>query len=249
MDIFLDTAKLSEIREIADWGILRGVTTNPTLMARAGRVDYKAVAQEICYIVQGPVSAEVLSTDAEGMIEEAKKIAQWSPHVVVKIPTIEQGLKAINQITQMTPEHICVDCPWQGKCDTDLETARELADTWGIRVNATLVFNASQALFAAMAGASYVSPFVGRLDEAGNTGMEMLEEIVTIFDNYDLDTEIISASIRHPRHLIESALAGAHIATVPYGVLKAAIYHPMADAGLKGFLADWEKVKKELEGK
>jgi len=189
MDIYLDTARLEEIRDIASWGILKGVTTNPTLMAQAGRVDYKAVAQEICYIVQGPVSAEVLSTDAEGMVEEARKIGEWSPHIAVKIPTIEEGLKALDRIRKLTPERVCVDCPWQGKCDTPLEEAQELAcDTpleeaqelaqlWGIRTNATLVFSANQGFLAAMAGASFVSPFVGRLDDAGHEGMDVVREL------------------------------------------------------------------------
>ncbi|MGQ9585041.1 MAG: transaldolase family protein [Anaerolineae bacterium] len=249
MDIYLDTAKLEEIRDIASWGVLRGVTTNPTLMALAGRVDYKAVAQEICYIVQGPVSAEVLSTDAEGMVEEARKISEWSPHIAVKIPTIEEGLKALSRISQLTPERICVDCPWQGKCDTPLEEARDLADSWGIRTNATLIFSANQALLAANAGASFVSPFIGRIDDTGNDGMEVLREIVEVFDIYDIESLIIAASIRHPRHIVEAALAGADIATVPYAVLKKAIHHPMTDLGLRSFLADWERVKKQLEGK
>lgn len=246
MDIYLDTAVLDEIREVATWGILKGVTTNPTLMARAGRVDYKNVAQEICYIVQGPVSAEVTSVDADGMVEEARAIAEWSPHVVVKIPTIEEGLKAMSRLREMTPERICVGCPWQGKCGTPLDEAQELAQSWGIRTNATLIFSANQALLAANAGAAFVSPFIGRIDEAGNDGIAMLRELTEIFDIYGIEARVISASIRHPRHIIDSALAGADIATVPYAVLKKAIYHPMTDLGLKGFLADWEAIRKKV---
>jgi len=249
MDIYLDTARLEEIRDIASWGILKGVTTNPTLMAQAGRVDYKAVAQEICYIVQGPVSAEVLSTDAEGMVEEARKIGEWSPHIAVKIPTIEEGLKALDHIRKLTPERVCVDCPWQGKCDTPLEEAQELAQLWGIRTNATLIFSANQGFLAAMAGAAFVSPFVGRLDDAGHEGMDVVRELADILVIYGMETRIIAASIRHSRHITEAALAGSDIATVPYGVLKKAIRHPFTDIGVDSFLADWEKVKKELEGK
>jgi transaldolase len=167
MKLFLDTANIEEIREIAAWGVLSGVTTNPSLMAQAGRGDYKAVAQEICYLVQGPVSAEAVSLDAEGMTAEAKEFAVWSPHVVVKIPTIEEGLKAMHRIRKLKVDldRLCQGCPWLSRCDTPIDKARDLAAQWGIRINATLVFSAAQALLAATAGASYVSPFVGRLDD------------------------------------------------------------------------------------
>ncbi len=246
MDIFLDTANIDEIKKAAEWGIISGVTTNPSLMMKAGRADYKEVAQEICYIVQGPVSAEVVSTDADGMVEEAKIIGQWSPHVVVKVPVTEEGLKAIHRIYQLDvePDTLCKGCPYFGKCDTDIETARDLAADWGIRTNATLVFSANQALLAAKAGATFVSPFVGRLDDAGHDGMEIVKTIAEIFDTYGIDTEIIAASIRHPLHITQAALAGADIATVPFAVLSQAIKHPLTDVGVQRFLADWEKAKK-----
>lgn len=246
MDIFLDTANIDEIREAAEWGIISGVTTNPSLMMKAGRADYKEVAQEICYIVQGPVSAEVVSTDADGMVEEAKVIGQWSPHVVVKVPVTGEGLKALHRIYQLEvdPDTLCHGCPHFGKCDTDIETARELAADWGIRTNATLVFSANQALLAAKAGATFVSPFVGRLDDAGHDGMEIVETIAEIFETYGIETEIIAASIRHPLHITQAALAGADIATVPFAVLSQAIKHPLTDVGVQRFLADWEKAKK-----
>lgn len=247
MEIFLDTADLDEIKKAASLGILSGVTTNPSLMMKAGRADYKAVAQEICYIVQGPVSAEVVSTDAASMVEEARKIGQWSPHVVVKVPVTEEGLKAIHRIAMLDvePESLCDGCAFFGECDTDIETARELAEMWGIRTNATLVFSPNQALLAAKAGASYVSPFIGRLDDAGHDGMEVVSTTSMIFTAYGIETEIIAASIRHPLHITQAALAGADIATVPWSVLSKAIQHPLTDVGLERFLADWDKVSKK----
>ncbi len=246
MQIFLDTAKIEEIREAVELGVISGVTTNPSLMMRAGRGDYKAVAQEICYLVQGPVSAEVTSTEAEEMVEQAKAIAQWSPHVVVKIPVTAEGLRAIHALSELTPDpdNICQGCPWRGKCQTDPDVAHDLALTWGIRTNATLVFSANQALLAALAGASYVSPFVGRLDDAGNDGMQVVADIVDIFAAYGFETQIIAASIRHPMHIVQAALLGADIATVPYAVLMKAIKHPLTDVGIERFLADWAKVSK-----
>ncbi len=246
MEIFLDTAKLEEIRTVVKMGLIDGVTTNPSLMMQSGRGDYKEVAREICYLVQGPVSVEVVSTDADGMLVEAKQIATWSPHVVVKIPTIPAGLEAMHSIGQeeVDLERLCEGCPWFGKCDTDIETARELAEEWGIRINATLVFSPNQALFAANAGASFVSPFVGRLDDIGEDGMQVVGDTAEIFDNYGIETQIIAASIRHPLHITQAALAGADIATVPYEVLMKALKHPLTDAGVQRFLADWAKVKK-----
>lgn len=243
MEIYLDTAKIEDIREAVKWGVIRGVTTNPSLMMKAGRSDYRQVAQEICYLVQGPVSAEVTSEEAEGMVAEAEKIARWSPHVVIKIPVTEEGLKAIHILSQETvQETICQDCACEGECEMDRETAWRLVAAQGIRTNATLVFSPNQALLAAQAGATFVSPFVGRLDDIGHDGMEILADIVEILEYYDLDTLVIAASIRHPLHVTQAALAGAHIATVPYPVLRKMIQHPLTDIGIERFLADWKKV-------
>jgi len=245
MEIFLDTANLDEIKSAFDLGLISGVTTNPSLMARAGHRDYKAVTREICSIVQDRISAEVVNvTSAETMVAEAQEIATWSPHAVVKIPVTTEGLKAIGFIAEqeVDPHRLCQGCPWLGKCATDIATARELVATWGIRVNATLVFSANQALFAANAGASFVSPFVGRLDEIGQDGIALVKDIVTIFETYGIDTQIISAALRHPMHITQSALAGADIATVSYEVLMKSLRHPLTDVGLERFLADWAKV-------
>lgn len=245
MQIFLDTANIEEIREMAELGVIDGVTTNPSLMAQQGRTDYKNVTQEVCFLVQGPVSAEVISTQAEGMVEEAVQIVQWSPHVVVKVPFTEEGLKALKRLRgrHADPETICDGCPWLGKCDTPLDKARDLATENPIQFNVTLVFSANQALLAAKGGAAYVSPFVGRLDDAGNDGMRVIEEIRTVFDNYDIETQIITASVRHPMHMIQAALFGSDVATVPYAVLKKSIRHPLTDAGVKAFVDDWNKVE------
>lgn len=245
MLIFLDTANIDEIREMAELGVIDGVTTNPSLMAREGRTDYKNVTQEVCFLVQGPVSAEVISTDAEGIVEEALRIAQWSPHVAVKIPFIEEGLKALKMLRgrHADPDTICDGCPWLGKCDTPLEKARELVAHRPLQFNVTLIFSANQALLAAKAGATYVSPFIGRLDDAGNEGMRVVEEIRAIFDNYEFETKIITASIRHPMHVVEAGIVGSDVATMGYAVLKKAIRHPLTDAGLKAFLDDWKQVE------
>lgn len=213
MRIFIDSANVNEIREINEMGFLAGVTTNPTLVAREGR-DFKTVVKEICGIVDGPVSAEVISLDTAGMVAEAQELAAIHPNVVIKIPMSESGLRAI----------------------------RLLADQ-GIRTNATLVFSAAQALLAARAGASFVSPFIGRIDDTGNNGLLVLDDIVSIFNQYLIDTEIIAASIRHPVHVVEAAKIGAHIATVPYNVIKQMIRHPLTDIGIARFLEDWKKVK------
>jgi len=249
MQIFLDTAKIDEIREMVELGIIDGVTTNPTLMARAGRLDYKNVVQEICYLVQGPISAEVISTQAEGMIEETTKIVQWSPHVVVKIPFIEEGLKALKALRgrHADQEGICEGCPWLGKCGTPIEMARDIVTTTSMRFNVTLVFSANQALLAAKAGATYVSPFVGRLDDAGNGGMQVVVDTRAILDNYGFETQIITSSVRHPMHMLEAAVIGSDVATVPYGVLKKAITHPLTDVGVERFVADWEAMEKEMK--
>jgi transaldolase len=244
MKLFLDTADIEEIREIAGWGILSGVTTNPSLMAQAGRSDYKAVTQEICYLVQGPINAEVVSLNVDGMVAEAEKIATWSPYVVVKIPTIEEGIKTLSRIRRLEVdlEHLCEGCPKLGECDTGIDKGREIASRQGIRTNATLIFSATQALLAMIAGASYVSTFVGRLDNAGQDGMQVIADIAQILRNYDFHAENLVASVRHVGHLLEAAKLGADIATVPYGVIKEALAHPMTDLGLQGFLADWAKV-------
>ncbi len=212
--IFLDTASVDEIRAAASWGVLDGVTTNPTLMMRAGSADLKANTLKIVEIVPGPVSAEVLSTDAAGMVEEAREILTWSEQVYVKIPTTAEGLKAMKEISS-----------WPNG-----------------RINATLIFSATQAYLAARAGASFASIFVGRMDDAGLDGMEVVRQTREIFDNYDLDCLVLAASIRHNGHVLDALLGGADILTVPFGVLKKMIYSPFTDAGLERFLADWEKV-------
>jgi transaldolase len=246
MLIFLDTANIDEIREMAELSVIDGVTTNPSLMARVGRLDYKNVVQEVCYLVQGPISAEVISTQAEGMIEETLKIVQWSPHVVVKIPFIEQGLKALKALRghHAAPETICEGCPWQGQCGTPIERAREMVTEESIHFNVTLVFSANQALLAAKAGATYVSPFIGRLDDAGAEGMQVVADIRAIFDNYGFDTKIITSSVRHPMHITQAAVIGSDVATIPHTVLKKAIAHPLTDVGVARFVKDWEDIKK-----
>ncbi|MZQ75903.1 MAG: fructose-6-phosphate aldolase [Peptoclostridium sp.] len=211
MIFFIDTANVDEIREVNSWGVLDGVTTNPSLVAKEGR-DFQEVIKEITSIVDGPVSAEVISLKAEGMIEEARELSKIHSNVVIKVPMTDEGLKAVKVLSKE-----------------------------GIRINVTLVFSANQALLAAKAGASFVSPFVGRLDDVGNRGMDVIEDIVRIFDTYGIDTQVIAASIRHPQHVIEAALAGSHIATVPYGVFKNMLRHPLTDTGIEKFLSDWEK--------
>jgi transaldolase len=212
--IFLDTAKLDEIREAASWGVLDGVTTNPTLMMRAGTADLKANTLEIVEIVQGPVSAEVVSTDAAGMIAEARDILSWSEHVFVKIPTTIEGLKAMREISS-----------WPNG-----------------RINATLVFSPAQAYLVARAGASFASVFVGRMDDAGLDGMEVVRQTREIFDNYGFDCQVLAASIRHTAHVVDALLAGADIITLPFGVLQKMIRSPFTDVGLERFLADWATV-------
>jgi len=214
MKIFIDTADVKEIREAASWGILDGVTTNPSLVAKTGR-DFKSVIEEICSIVDGPINAEVISTEAPGMIEEGERLARMHRNVFVKIPMTAEGLKACSALSQK-----------------------------GVRTNMTLVFSASQALLAAKAGASFISPFVGRLDDAGQDGMLVVEQIVRILCNYDFRSELLVASVRNPGHVIRSAELGAHIATCPFSVLKLLLKHPLTDNGLKQFLADWERVPK-----
>lgn len=211
MRIFIDSANIEEIKEINSMGFLAGVTTNPSLVAKEKR-DYKEVVREICNIVDGPISAEVISLDFESMIKEGQELARIHPNVAIKVPLTQTGLKAISTFKQM-----------------------------GIPTNATLIFSVSQALLAARAGAAFVSPFIGRLDDTGNDGLRLLEDLVTVFDQYMIDTEIIAASIRHPMHVIEAAKMGSHIATIPYGVIKQMIKHPLTDAGIERFLADWKQ--------
>ncbi len=211
MQLFLDTANVEEIREIAAWGILSGVTTNPSLIAREGR-DFREVIGEICDIVDGPISAEVISTEREGMLKEARENAGWHENVVVKIPMGKEGLAAVS-----------------------------ILEKEGIRCNVTLVFSAAQGYTAALAGASFVSPFVGRLDDIGIPGMEIVADLAEIYDLHGFGTRIIAASIRHPQHVEQAALAGAHIATVPTAVVRKLVEHPLTDIGLKKFLSDWNK--------
>jgi transaldolase len=209
MRLFLDTANIDEIREAAKLGVISGVTTNPTLVAKEQGVEYKERVVEICEVVKGPVSAECIARDVPGIIAEAREVAGWHPEVVVKIPIDAAGLEATSKL------------------------ARE-----GVKVNMTLVFSVNQALLAALAGATYISPFVGRLDDAGHDGMEVVRDSVEMLDRYRLPSQVIAASLRHPRHVIASAKAGAHIATLPYKVLTAMMAHPLTDAGIERFLAD-----------
>ncbi len=208
MRLFLDTANIEEIRRAAAMGVISGVTTNPTLVAREG-VDYRTRVLEICEVVDGPISAECISTGADDIVAEARRVAAWHPNVVVKVPLTEPGLAAIRRLSAE-----------------------------GIRINTTLIFSANQALLAALAGAAYVSPFVGRLDDAGEDGMTMVSEAVRIFELYHLPTQVLAASIRSPRHVTQAALAGAHVATLPANVLFQMVRHPLTDAGIERFLAD-----------
>lgn len=216
MKIFLDTASLKEIREGAALGVVDGITTNPSLLAKeAGEPE--AVLLEICRTIDGPISAEVVATDAAGMIEQGRHWAKVHPNIVVKCPCTAEGLKATRALS--------------GE---------------GHRVNVTLVFSASQALLAAKAGASFVSPFVGRLDDISTPGMELVADILQIFGNYDFECQVLAASLRHPMHVVEAARVGAHIGTMPFNVFTALLNHPLTEIGLKRFLEDWEKAKKEM---
>ncbi len=220
MKIFLDTADIDEIRIAARWGVLDGVTTNPSLYAKVGGQSYDDVLREICTITSGPVSAEVVAADVDGMLEEGRHFAKLARNIVVKVPMSEQGLEAISRF----------------------------ADE-GIKTNCTLVFSANQGLLAAKAGASLVSPFVGRLDDINQDGLDVIRELAEIFAIHEIDSEIISASIRHPLHVTQSALAGAHIATVPFKVLQQMIHHPLTDKGIAQFRSDWEKARQALAAK
>ena len=212
MKFFIDTASLNEIREMASLGLVDGVTTNPSLVAKEGNVDFKQHIAAICEIVQGPVSAEVTSLDTEGMLREGREYARIAPNVVVKCPLTRDGLKATRQLTSE-----------------------------GIKVNVTLCFSAAQAILAAKAGAAFISPFLGRLDDIGQNGLELLREVVEIYRHYDWQTEVLAASLRHPIHVIEAARMGADVATMPFKVIEQLIRHPLTDKGLDQFLADWKK--------
>ena len=213
MRIFLDTANIDQIRQADKLGVISGVTTNPSLVSQEGLADYKAVIKEICSIIPGPVSAEVLAEEAQAMIEQARDISTWAPNVVVKIPATANGLEAISIL------------------------AKE-----NIKINMTLCFSLNQAILGARAGAAYVSPFIGRLDDIGHDGIELIKDIVEVFSNYNISTEVIAASIRHTQHCAAAAKAKAHIATVPYQVLMQMLRHPLTDIGVARFLSDWRRV-------
>jgi len=214
MKLFIDTANVDEIRRANDMGIISGVTTNPSLIAKEGR-DFRQVVAEIAEIVDGPISAEVISLKEEEMVQEAIELSKIHKNIVIKIPMCEEGLKAVKKLKEKN-----------------------------IKTNVTLIFSVNQALLAALAGASYVSPFAGRLDDVGNSGMDVIRDIAKVFNIYKIDCEIIAASIRHPMHVTEAALAGAHISTVPFDVIKKMISHPLTDKGIEKFLADWDKFSK-----
>ncbi len=243
MEFYLDTANIQQIRDAAKLGIISGVTTNPSLMAKEKGADFRATIQEICGIIQGPISAEVTCVEPEAMVEEATRIAAWSPYVVIKVPLIEAGLQVIHRLSQITvdAEHICDGCAGQENCATGPAGAREIVEGVPIATNATLCFSVNQGLLAAAAGATYVSPFVGRLDDIGHDGMQLVADLAELFFSYEIDTRIIAASIRHPLHITQAAQAGADIATVPYDVLMKALKHPLTDLGVERFMADWSK--------
>lgn len=215
MKIFIDTANIEQIKEVNSWGILDGVTTNPSLIAKEKK-DFATIVNEICEVVDGPISVEVISLKSDGMFAEGMKLAAVNENIVIKVPMTEEGLKAT-----------------------------KLLSNEGVAVNMTLIFSANQALLAAKAGARYVSPFVGRLDDVGQYGMALISEIMDILDNYDFDTEVIVASVRDPIHVTDAARMGAHIATIPFDVLKKMFKHPLTDIGIERFLKDWEKVSKQ----
>lgn len=219
MKLFLDTANVEEIKEIASWGVLNGVTTNPSLVAKEG-IDFKTRVKEICKIVDGPVSAEVVTENAEEMISQGKDIATWASNVMVKVPLTPAGLRACKVLSEE-----------------------------GIKVNVTLCFSVNQAILAAKAGATFVSPFVGRLDDINQDGNELIAQISEVFDIYDFDTEVLAASIRHPIHVTQAALAGADICTMPFKIFKQLVSHPLTDQGIEKFMADWKKSQLTLSSK
>ena len=218
MKIFLDTAEIEEIRTVARWGILDGVTTNPTLFAKVGG-SYDEVLTKICQLTSGPVSAEVVAEDVEGMLTEGRHFAKLAPNIVVKVPMSEEGLEAIYRLAEE-----------------------------GIKTNCTLIFTANQGLLAAKAGASLLSPFIGRLDDINEEGMTVVRELVSIVEIHELETEVLTASVRHPRHVTEAALAGSHVATLPFKVLQQMVHHPLTDKGIVTFRKDWEKAREAAAG-
>ena len=211
MKFFIDTANIAEIKEAASMGVLDGVTTNPSLVAKEGK-EFRKLLEEICAIVDGPISAEVLATEYEGIMKEARELSKIHRNIVVKVPLIKEGLKAVKSL----------------KAE-------------GIRTNVTLCFSPNQALLAAKAGAYFISPFIGRLDDISHTGMDLIRQVVTIYRNYKYDTQVLVASVRHPLHVVEAALIGADICTMPFKVIESLIRHPLTDIGLERFLADWKK--------
>ena len=219
MKIFLDTADIEEIRIAARWGVLDGVTTNPTLYGKVGG-SYEDILKSICELTPGPVSAEVVAEHVDGMLEEGRAFAKLAPNIVVKVPMSEEGLEAIYRFAEE-----------------------------GIKTNCTLIFTANQGLLAAKAGASLLSPFIGRLDDINQDGMDVIRELVTMVENYDLDTEVLAASIRHPRHMTEAALLGCHVATTPFKVLQQMVHHPLTDKGIVQFRKDWDKARAEADAK
>jgi transaldolase len=222
MQLFLDTANIEQIRQGARLGVISGVTTNPSLMYKEGLADYEAAVKTICTIVPGPVSVEVTAEDVSGMLQQARNMAGWAPNVVIKIPATLPGLEATSTLSKE-----------------------------GIRVNFTLCFSLNQALLASRAGAAFISPFIGRLDDIGHDGMELVRDIISVYKTHDLSTRVIAASVRHTQHCVDAAKAGAHIATIPYGVLMQMIKHPLTDTGIARFLADWKSAAQlpDKEGK
>lgn len=217
MQFFLDTAEISEIQQGLEWGMVDGITTNPSLIAKAGRPYLKSV-QEIAQLVPGPVSGEVLAMDYATILEQGKRLADLAPNVIVKVPLVPDGLRAVRTFAEQ-----------------------------GIKTNVTLCFSAAQALLAAKAGAAYISPFVGRLDDVGQDGMDLIQQVVSIYENYDFETQVLVASVRHPIHVVQAGLLGAHVATIPFKVLEQLYKHPLTDIGLEKFLADWKKTGKTFD--
>ncbi len=220
MKLFLDTADIDEIRTAARWGVLDGVTTNPTLYGKVGGASYESILAEVCKITPGPVSAEVVAEDVDGMLREGRAFAKIAPNIVVKVPMSEEGLEAISRFAEE-----------------------------GIKTNCTLVFSSNQGLLAAKAGASLISPFVGRLDDINQDGMIVIRELAEMFAIHDIESEVLAASIRHPQHVTQAALAGAHIATLPFKILQQMVHHPLTDKGIVQFRADWEKARTALAEK
>lgn len=241
MEFYLDTAQLDEVRAAAEWGILRGVTTNPSHVAKAGVRDMRTHIQEICWIADAPISVEVVTTNSQEMVAQGLDYATWSPHVVVKIPTIAAGLTAISQLTRQRATATCAGCAHFEGCPIRSRLADAGALTRQPEVNATLIFTPNQAMLALAAGASYVSPFVGRLDAIGENGVTLVADISAILRTQEQSGKIIAAALRHPMHVTEVAMAGAHIATMAFTLLQQLIEHPLTERGLADFMADYER--------